>query len=187
METDASTQIENGVIADLALDVRIEVEGNYTTNGTLLADHIEIKPESTIEVRSTVEAVDAANNTITILNTILAVNSSTSYKEEREPKVANFGLSNIAIGDDLSINGAYQNGVPTITKIVRKKNEEVVELEGPVTEVNAPASFKILDFEIFPTVGTVDFNQLTVGKIVEAKWEGPLGTTIPPKEIEIEN
>ncbi len=96
VETDASTQIENGVIADLALDVRIEVEGNYTTNGTLLADHIEIKPEGTIEVRSTVEAVDTANNTITILNTILAVNSSTSYKEEREPKVANFGLSNIS-------------------------------------------------------------------------------------------
>lgn len=185
--TDASTQVENGLLANLALGVRIEVEGIYTANGALLADHIEIKPDNTIELRSVVEAVDAANNIITLLSTTFVVNNATSYKEEREPKVPNFGLSSIAIGDDLSVDGAVMNGVPTLTSIERKKNEEVVELEGPVTEVNAPTSFKILDFNILPAAGTVDFNQLTVSKIVKAKWEGPLGTTIPPKEIEIEN
>ncbi len=187
VETDANTQIEGGVLANLALGVRVEAEGVYTVNGALLAEHIEIKPDDTIEIRSVVEAVDTANNTITLLSTTFAVNISTSYKEEREPKVANFGLDDIAVGDDLSVDGAIMNGVPTLTKIERKKNEEVIKLEGPVTEVNAPTSFKILDFNIVPAVGTVDFNQITVGKIVEAKWEGPLGTTIPPKEIEIEN
>ena len=187
VETNAATQIEGGVLADLALGVRIEVEGIYLASGRLLADHIEIKPDDTIEIRAVVEAVDSANNTITLLSTTFSVNSSTSYKEEREPKVANFGLDDIAIGDDLSVDGAIKNGIPTLTSVERKKNEEVVELQGPVTEVNAPTSFKILDFNILPAAGTVDFNQLAVGKIVEAKWEGPLGTTIPPKEIEIED
>jgi len=187
IETDANTQIEGGLLANLALGVRIEVEGIYTANGTLLADHIEIKPDDTIEVRAIVEAVDVANNTVTLLNTTFSVNSSTSYKEEREPKVANFGLDDIAVGDDLSVDGAIKNGVPTLTSIERKKNEEVVELQGPVTLVNDPTSFNILDFVIVPIAGTVDFTKLAVGKIVKAKWEGPLGTTIPPKEIEIED
>jgi len=187
VETNANTQVEGGLLADLALGVRIEVEGIYLASGRLLADHIEIKPDDTIEIRSIVEAVDSANNTITLLSTTFSVNSSTSYKEEREPKVANFGLDDIAIGDDLSVDGAIKNGIPTLTSVERKINEEVIELQGPVTEVNAPTSFKILDFNILPAAGTVDFNQLAVGKIVKAKWEGPLGTTIPPKEIEIED
>jgi hypothetical protein len=45
----------------------------------------------------------------------------------------------------------------------------------------------ILNFDIILPVGKVNFNQLLVGKIVKAKWEGPLGTTIPPKEIKIED
>jgi hypothetical protein len=187
--TDANTEIEGGVLADLALGVRVEVEGVYTSDGNLLAEKIEIEEEEdgSIELRSIVETVDAANNTVTLLNTTFSVNNSTRYKDEREPKVRNFKLVAIAVTDDLSVNGVIRNGVPTITKIERKKNEEVVELKGPVTEVNAPTSFKILDFEILPAAGTVNFNQLTVGKIVKAKWEGPLGITVPPKEIEIEN
>ena len=72
-----------------------------------------------------------------------------------------------------------------MSKIERKKFEEKIELKGPVTGITAPTSFKILNFEIIPIAGTVDFNQLTIDQIVKAKWEGPLGTTIPPKEIEI--
>jgi hypothetical protein len=187
--SDANTEIEGGALADLALGVRVEVEGVYTSDENLLAEKIEIEEEGdgSIELRSVVEAIDAANNTVTLLNTTFSVNNSTRYKDEREPKVRNFKLVDIAVGDDLSVNAVIRDATPAITKIERKKNEEVVELKGPVTEINAPASFKILDFEILPAAGTVNFNQLAVEKIVEVKWEGPLGTTIPPKEIEIEN
>lgn len=187
VETEANTQIEGGVLADLALGVKVEVEGAYTSVGTLLAKKVEIKPNDDIKLKSIVEAVDTTNNTITVLNTTFSVNSSTSFKDEREPKVKKFKLADIAIGDNLHIVGSIKNGAPTLSKIERKKFEEKIELKGPVTEINAPTSFKILNFEIIPTVGTVDFNQLTIDQIVKAKWEGPLGTTIPPKEIEIEN
>ena len=60
--TTAATEYEDGTAADLALDVRIEVEGTFDANGVLVADEIEFENDGEIRVHALVDSVDVRHH-----------------------------------------------------------------------------------------------------------------------------
>lgn len=200
IQTDVATQIENGTLSDLALGIRVEVEGTALINGAILAEKIEIKPESELEIRGFAEAVNAPNNTITIFGITIGVNSSTYFKDESDQKVQLFGLADINVGDHIEIN-AFDEGQGVIaTKLERKNPEDDLKLEGSVDVIDTVlftldiAGVNVLTNQLteFKDTNEVDINQAqffalaSEGNVVEVKWEANLGVTSPAKELELE-
>ncbi len=200
IQTNSNTQVENGTLNDLALGVKVEVEGSVTQGGVLLAEKIEIEPESELEIEAVVEAIDAASNTITIAGVTVIVNASTSFKDESDQKIQAFRLPNINVGDYLEIKAFDQGQGVTATKIVRKNPENELQLEGEINSIDTVLfSLNVLGTNVVTDAFTEfrDANEMTitqaqffalvsVGDSVEVKWDAALGITAAAKELELE-
>ena len=200
IQTNANTQVENGVLSDLALGVRIEVEGTGAAGGAILAEKIEIEPESELELRTFAEAVDVVNNSITLFGITIGVNSSTSFKDESDLEVQSFGLADINVGDYIEIKAFDQGQGITATKVERKNPEDDLKLEGPVAAIDVVlftldvlgVSILTDQFTEYKDANEVNINQaqffalIAVDSFVEVKWDANLGVTSPAKEIELE-
>lgn len=199
IQTNTNTQVENGMLSDLALGVRIEVEG-AGVGGAILADKIEIEPESELELRAFAEAVDVDNNSITIFGITVGVNSSTLFKDESDQKIQSFSLADINIGDYIEIK-AYDQGQGIIAgKLERKNPEDDFKLEGPVAAIDVVLfTLDVLEVSIltdqlteYKNTSEVNITQaqffalVAVDSVVEVKWDASLGVTSPAKEIELE-
>lgn len=200
IQTDGNTQVENGMLSDLALGVRVEVEGSGTANGAILADKIEIEPESELELRAFAEAVDVANNNITLFGITIGVNSSTSFKDESDQQIQSFSLADISVGDYIEIKAFDQGQGVIAAKVERKNPEDDLKLEGPVVAIDVVLfALDVLGVNVLTDQSTeykdaneVDINQaqffalVAVDSVVEVKWDANLGVTSPAKELELE-
>ena len=151
--TTTSTQFEGGTIADLALNVRVEVRGMLDANGVLVADRIEINHVAAIGLDATVTAVDAPNNTLTLLGVTVTVDANTRYEDESSAQVQLFTLKDVTVGDRVEIRG-YENpagsGMVLASRLEREPPSTDVEVRGPFT-ATTPPQFMILGITIDAT------------------------------------
>ena len=177
--TTPATEFENGTSDDLALNVRIEVEGRLDDNGILVADEIKIKLAESIRINAPVDAVDADAGTLTLLGIDLEVNEFTRFKDKGEDKLKIFTLADISPGDFLRLR-ASQNpageGPVIVTRIDRRKmgSDDEIELQGFVEEFDSDAeSLVILGVTIESAAQTnmsgSFFMRVTVGSLVRAR------------------
>jgi hypothetical protein len=151
--TDADTMFVGGSAADLAADVKVEVEGALDADGKLVADKIKFKKDSTLKLDAQVDAVDATAGTVTVLGITFAVNNDTR-REDGEGDERFFDLADLKVGDWIEIAGYPDNanaGVYVATKFERESPRDKVEMEGKAGTLAEP------DFEIAGvTVSTTD-------------------------------
>lgn len=193
--TSAQTAFENGALADLALNVKVEVEGNFNTAGMLVADKIEFKISGDVRVESLVESVQA--NQLTALGITITVNASTRLEDKSSADLEPFNLSNVSVGDYVEVRGYEDSGGIVATLLEREDFDGEVALRGVVDSVASP-DFTILGVTI-QTDGATEFrdeNDLLIGAAVffnqalgltvEAEGE-LLNGTIVADEVEIED
>ncbi len=96
VRTDSGTEFEGGTSADLALDVRVEVEGSISTSGVLLAREIEFEVEANLEAEARVEDVDAAAGRVRVLGIDFTVSPQTQFIDESDIELQVFSLSDVA-------------------------------------------------------------------------------------------
>ena len=106
--TNSSTEFEDGVAADLGPNVHVEVEGEYNAAGELVADTIEFDLESNIEISSTVDSVDVANNQFTVFGITFTADETTRYEDNSSGSSPTFSIADLAVGDFVDVS-AYQN------------------------------------------------------------------------------
>ncbi len=193
--TSAQTAFENGTSADLALNRKVEVEGEINAAGVLVAAKVEIKAAGFVRIESLVEDVQASQ--LTVLGIVIRVDASTRYEdksvEDREP----FNLSHIVVGNYVEIRGYEDAGGVVATLLEREDFQGDVALRGFVQTVNDP-EFTILGVNISTGIATdfvdVDgadldaaaFFSQALGRLVEAS--GTLnGASIDAGEVEFEN
>ena len=173
--TNASTVYEGGAVTDLALNVKVEVEGSVDTSGVLVARKVQFKRSGSARIAARVDSVNVAANTLVVLGIDVTVNSSTRVEDKGDQRVAMFNLSNLAAGDWVEVRGAElpagSNDV-IATRLERRKADNDVRLRGVVDSVTG-AAISILGVTVetngstrFGTNATLD---VLVGKTVSVK------------------
>ena len=192
--TNAQTVFENGTIADLALNRKVEVKGNVNASGVLVADRVEIKASGFIRAESLVESVQATQ--LTVLGIVINVNTATRFEDKSDTDLDSFGIGDINVDDYVVIRGYEDSSGIVATLLEREDFDGDVSLRGFVDSVNDP-EFTILgttvttgatvfrDIDESPIPAATFFAQAN-GRLVEAK--GALnGNSISATEVSFED
>jgi Domain of unknown function (DUF5666) len=132
------TVFENGTIADLAQNVRLEVEGQLDANRTLVAEKISFRRRNggSVRIEADVEAV--TTTTVTLLGLVIRVDPLTQFKDDRGGE-RNFSFGSIQVGDRLEIRGVFDaQGNIVATRLRRRPPKTEVVLQGPVDSNTSP-------------------------------------------------
>lgn len=140
------TEFENGSAAAITVDTKLEVEGTLNADGKLVAEEIEFRHESSIEIQAALQAIDTTAGTITVLGQTVIVNSLTTMINEictaSWPSTCtpahDFSLSKLVVGDQVKLHIAMDNGKLVATKLETSDTDDEtrVELKGPVSAVS---------------------------------------------------
>jgi hypothetical protein len=158
--TDASTQfVLQGMT--LAVDLPVKVRGTFNASGALLAARVEAKANSLGAIQGLVDAVSAANNTLTVLGAVITTTSATAFEDRSSQPVRQFRLSDVRMGDLVEVRGtpgASGSGF-TATLLVRQNpgngngNGGIVQLQGAATNVSDPG-FTVLGVQVLTNAET---------------------------------
>ena len=157
--TMSGTMFEGGASSDLALNVRVEVEGTVGSSGVLTATKVRIEPAANARIFAQADAVDAAGGTVTVLGIKVSVNAMTRFEDDGPQKLAIFSLADVHTGDWLEIRASQSpaGSQPTATRLERRQPQSQVLLMGVVTSAAQP-NLMILSTNIATTM-TTQFNQ----------------------------
>lgn len=139
--TNAQTIYENGTSIDVALNRKLEVEGEINAAGLLVATKVEIKASGFIRVDALVEDVQASQ--ITVLGIVFGINASTRFEDKSAADLEIFNLSHVVVGDFVEIRGFDGTGGLVATRLEREDFDGEVALRGFIDSVNEP-QFTIL-------------------------------------------
>jgi hypothetical protein len=200
--TNGSTQFEDGTAADLALNVKVEVEGVFDADGRLVADEVDIKLGGDVEIAGLIDAVDAASGSITVLGIEVETDVLTRFEDKTDARVSPLTVADLAAGDYVELRGAEapaDSGTVRAALLERDDADDETELRGFVTAVAAP-TITILGVTI-ETNGSTEFedendqlisqaeffSRVAAGSLVKAQGAETSDTTILAEEVELEN
>jgi hypothetical protein len=198
--TSATTVYKGGVVADLALNVRVEVAGTLNASNVLVADTVQISHVAVIGIESTVSAVNAMAGTLTVQGVAITVDANTRFEDRSSAQVQLFTLKDVNVGDSVEVRG-YENpagsGMVLAKRLERVPATTVVEVRGPFTAATAP-QFKILGIvidttgatfggvESHQTMTSTEFFAQAPGKIVDVSGTGTATVTATTVRIDSE-
>ncbi len=193
--TTAQTEFENGMAADLALNVKVEVEGEFNASGVLVADKVQFKLGGDLRVSATVEAIDTGAGLVTVLGLSVRVSETTQLEDDSEADVTFFGLDDLAVGDFVEVRGAVDPEMSAdilATRLERDDDEGEVELRGFVDSVDTVArTLVVLGVTITTDPGDSDFDEffdrVAVGDLVEVDGIQVGDGVIEADELEFED
>lgn len=148
--TNGQTAYEDGVVGDLALNVKVEVEGEVNTSGVLVARKVEFKSgdddddgdDDSIDgrVEGDVTSVGAGAGILIIAGVTINVTSETRFEDQTGVAGQSFGIGDIAAGDYLEVRGDPGAGA-TLTALIVERDDADTEglLRGPVNGFDALA------------------------------------------------
>lgn len=147
---DANTEGEDGVdLGSLSVGMSLEVEAYMSADGRLVAMELENEQEDAYEIRAHLQAVNPANNTITVLGQSIQVNNATMMVDDRDEgytPVRRFSLADLTAGQWIEVK-FYRDQAQNLlaTKLERDDDTATAgefKLEGLVESVSA-SSFSI--------------------------------------------
>jgi hypothetical protein len=199
--TNANTSFEGGVAADISLNVKVEAEGDLDSNGTIVADKIDIRRSKAVRVNANVDSVNSANNSLVILGFTVNVDELTRLEDKSSADVDPLTLAAVNAGDYLEIRGSEfpaGSGAILATILEREDTDTEAILQGYVETVADP-SFTTLGVSIETNGATIFrdendivissadfFGRLAVNDLVKAKGSEVSDTTITATEVEFE-
>lgn len=201
--TTASTRYDDGVAGDLALNVRVEVEGVIDANGVLVAREVDFEDgddddAGRAEIEDVITAIPAAG-TIVAGGVTIRLTSRTRFEDHSDDDDQFLNAAALQVGDYVEVKGRVATGNEVeATRLERDDDEDDASLRGPVTAIAAP-NLSILGVEVV-TNGSTDFEDdddneisstqffagLTVGEQVKAKFDLGVGPRVA-REVELES
>ncbi len=160
--TSATTTFEGGTAADLALNVRVEVEGAVDSTGVLAATTVRIERQATVRLLAQADSVDATAGTVTVLGITVSVTAMTRFEDHGAQKVNTFSLGDVHSGDWLEIRGAESpagSNLLVASRLERREAGTSVRLGGIVKTATAP-NFTVLSVTV-ATTPTTQFKDAT--------------------------
>jgi hypothetical protein len=198
--TTADTVFEYCTADDLALDVEVEVEGEFNADSVLVADKVKCEFDANIKIESTLDAVDVGTGVITLYGVDFATDMNTRWEDKLDTPVVEFGVDDLAVDDYLEVKGfdhpdlglyamkveretaddeheiqAYVDSVGTDSIVllgVTVSTDGATEYEGPDEEVLTAAEF---------------FAMVMPGDLIEAEGSKTGPDALLATKIEFEN
>ena len=129
------TEFKHGTASSILKGIKLEVEGTMNADHKLVADKVNLRQESDIEMSALVGAIDVPASTVTVLGQVIHIDSLTLMKDERDG-IRYFSLKNMAVNDALEIH-AYidSSGSLVATKLKRESSANTSQLNGAVASV----------------------------------------------------
>ena len=190
-------------VSDVALNVKVEVEGAIVGGNVLQATRVIIKLDNFIRISSLVDAVNLGAQTITLLGETVNVVPTTRFEDDSSANVQQFGLDDIVAGNYIEMRGSFVGSDVVASRIEREDIPVPLEvkLRGLVEAENSGVSVTILGNVLSDndavTVYTDEndnviteaqfYNDVNVGDVVEAKWNNFSGILMPVDEFDIED
>ncbi len=152
--TSAATRFENGTSADLAVNVRVEVEGEIL-DGVLQAEKVRFERESDLRVSVAVASIDAAAGSFTVLGITIQTDASTRFEDKTDAQLRPFNVSDLRVGDFVEVRGSAGSTPNSIaaSRVEREDDEDEVELRGFAADVADP-QFTILGVIVLTNADT---------------------------------
>jgi hypothetical protein len=177
---EATTEVENGSLADVVMGTKLEVEGQLDADGNLVASDIKFRQEASTELFASVEAVNVDTNTITIMGVDIQVNALTRIHDEQNDNnmtpVRYFSIADVAQGDWLEVH-YYQDdsGNYVATEVMRDDapTDTMMKLSGTISEVGLSNMLVVDGINVDAFVST---NVFSVGQKVEITGSYASGT-----------
>ncbi len=193
--TDGQTRFERGSRSDLVLNAHIEVKGERTDGGAVLARKIQFETESEMEIEAFVDAIDTASGTLTMLGLPLRTTPNTRFEDDCDD-LHFFSVSDIRVGDFLEVRIFSDGDTLVASRVERDEAEDEVEIRGSASDVAAPL-LSIIGVAVRTSGGTEfrDSNDMPIsaetffatadGRIVKADgtWNG---TELIADEVELD-
>jgi hypothetical protein len=144
VSTTSATQFFGGTVDDLALNVKVEVEGTIDAQDILVAGKVKFKHQEDTRFEAVVDAVDVDASQVTVLGITIVLNNSTRRKDHSEMDVKFFGVDDISAGDFLEIRGKLEvDGIVTATRLRRDDLDDRSSVRGLVQSNDAAATLVI--------------------------------------------
>jgi hypothetical protein len=183
--TTASTTYSNGTSANLALDVKVEVEGAFDSSGRLVAAKVDFRQDASIEIEARVDSVNAAGNSLVVLGVTIRTNALTRLEDKSSAGVQRFSLANLSPGDYVSIH-AYDSGGLIATQLERENAFSRYELRGPTAGLANP-SFTVAGIAVTSDANT-EFRDVSGATITASAFFAlPAGQTVKVRGTLINN
>ena len=195
--TTPATRFEDGSSADLALGVRVEVEGEIR-DGVLQAEKIKFEREADLRVTAPIDGVDAAAGTFAVLGITIQTNAATRFEDKTDAQVRPFDLTTLRVGDFVEVRGSPGTLPDSIAaaRVEREDEEDEIELRGIAEDVAQP-QLTILGVTVMTNddtefegeddgdIGAAEFFAQASGQLVSV--DGQLeGAVLVAREIELE-
>ena len=119
--TTASTTFEGGAAADLDLNLKVEVDGNFNASGVLVATKVDIKSATAVRVTGTLDSV--SGNTLIILG--ITVNTDplkTRFEDKSGADIDPLHVGDLVSGNYVEIRGQEQP-VGQITAVILERDD----------------------------------------------------------------
>ncbi len=207
--TNSQTQFEHGSVDDLALNVKLEVEGVVNADGVLVAREVEFREHQTdendIKIEAAVQAVDFEAGILTMLGIIVHVDEMTRIEDDSDSDVRRFSLADIQAGNFIEVRGieifdadGLSTGEIRALRLEREDFDDDVSLQGAVTEYSE-GTLMILGVTIDTHAGTEFedddnslssaefFALLSAGAIIEAEGIQVSDAGISADKLEFED
>ena len=195
--TNSGIRFEDGSSADLALGVRVEVEGDVR-EGVLVAEKVKFEREADLRVSAEIDSIDAAAGTLSVLGITVQTSATTRFEDKSDAQVRPFDVRNLRVGDFVEVRGSAGSVPDSIAaeRLEREDPEDRIELRGIAADVAQP-QLTILGVTVLTNAGTefedegdgeigaADFFARAAGKLVSV--DGRLeGDVLVAREIELE-
>jgi hypothetical protein len=137
--TNSATRFERGTPADLALNVRVEVEGRIV-NGVLQASKVQFENEADLRLAAPVQSIEAAAGRFTALGIVVETSMATRFEDKTDAQVREFNVSSLRVGDFVEVRGlaGSQANRVNASRVERDDAEDELDLRGPAENVSAP-------------------------------------------------
>ncbi len=212
VSTTSATEYDDGTAADLAVNVKLEVEGRLNANGVLVAEEVKFRSGSgsggsgdssgsrDAELFATVDSVNAAAGTLVALGITISVDSLTRIEDKSDADVRPFSLANLRTGDYVEVRGlARSDGTVGATLLEREDPEPDTILRGPVgtagtqtltvlgVTIETSAATQYRDVNDSPISASAFFAAVSAGDEVKARGTEVTATSLLAEELELEN
>jgi len=170
VQLSVDTEGEGLDLNNLAVGMKVKVEGKVNGDGVLVAEEMKAKPKAELEIAAKVEAVDVNAGTLTLLGQTIRVTAETLKRDESAREERYFDLADIAAGDWLEVKLA-QDADGTLVAVALERDDD----EGKPAQVEGKID----------AVGTD--NTLTVGPLtVDLSTLNNVPSLMAGDEVEIE-
>jgi hypothetical protein len=177
--TTGSTTYENGVVGDLRLGVKVEVEGTLNGSGLLTASKVQIKPDTSLRLTGTIDDLNAAASTLRVFGLTISTNAGTAFEDKSAANIRQFRFADLAPSNYVEVRGyagAAANSM-VAARIERRDLNSRREIQGVAASPATAPNLTIFGITV-ATSGSTSFRNEAGASITQTQFFAAAGNRL---------